>query len=372
MRILIYIGLAHSLFLALLLFTKKKKHAHDRALGRLFLVLAAAYGAAVLSLQSDPDWLLFLVNANLLLAPCFYLYVSALIGEDIGIRRQWRHFAPYLLSWLILIWIGIDQGASGLDRLFTEASLVKRGVLFNAFYFAEFLVVPFYLAWTFRLLHQHQKRMGRLFSYSEGVSLAWVRTLAAGIAGFWLLISIPDALNLHVRIFEDDQLLRVGFGSGTLLVFVLGFLGLKQGAIIVNAESLVRNRLDTTPKYRASGLKQDQIQRMAQSLTALMDRHKPHLDSKLTAPDLAARLGVSSHHLSQILNLSLKCNFFDFVNGYRVSDFQKAVVQPENRHKTILAVALECGFHSKSSFNRIFKKETGTTPSRFVKSQQPG
>lgn len=108
-----------------------------------------------------------------------------------------------------------------------------------------------------------------------------------------------------------------------------------------------------------------------QTLSVLMDQRKPYLDSKLTAPDLAGLLGVSSHHLAQILNLSLGLNFFDFVNRYRVKSFQETILRP-NRHKTILAVALDCGFNSKSSFNRIFKKETGKTPSEFVKSQPSG
>lgn len=73
-------------------------------------------------------------------------------------------------------------------------------------------MIPFYLALTFIVVHQHQRRLGRMFSYSEGVDLAWIQALATGIAGFWLLISIPDALNLHFRVFEEQGLVQMGFG----------------------------------------------------------------------------------------------------------------------------------------------------------------
>lgn len=64
----------------------------------MFLILTAAYGIVVLSFQDDPEWLFFIVNNNLLLAPCFFLYVLALTGENIRFHRHWHHFMPYLIS----------------------------------------------------------------------------------------------------------------------------------------------------------------------------------------------------------------------------------------------------------------------------------
>ena len=78
----------------------------------------------------------------------------------------------------------------------------------------------------------------------------------------------------------------------------------------------------------------------------------------------------TSYHLSQLLNENLNQKFYDFVNGYRVEEAKRALFDPANDHLTILAVALEAGFSSKSAFNAAFKKFAGTTPSDFRK-QRP-
>ena len=78
-------------------------------------------------------------------------------------------------------------------------------------------------------------------------------------------------------------------------------------------------------------------------------------------------LSVPQHHLSQILNEKLNQNFFDFVNNYRIQEAKKLLVSPDGGLLTILAIAEEVGFNSKSAFNNAFKKVTNTTPSEFRK-----
>ena len=96
-----------------------------------------------------------------------------------------------------------------------------------------------------------------------------------------------------------------------------------------------------------------------------MEEKKPFIRSTLTLQELADELSIASHQLSQVINDRLQKNFFDFVNGYRVKEVQTRLVAPEAQNLTILAVALDSGFSSKSSFNTIFKKQTQMTPSEF-------
>src|SRR5690606_41905073 len=73
-----------------------------------------------------------------------------------------------------------------------------------------------------------------------------------------------------------------------------------------------------------------------------------------------------SHHLSQVINVSQERSFFDFINRYRI-DHAKGLLSDPARAGNILEIALASGFNSKASFNRVFKKETGMTPSAFKK-----
>ena len=99
-----------------------------------------------------------------------------------------------------------------------------------------------------------------------------------------------------------------------------------------------------------------------------MSTSKPFLDSELTLPQLAKELNISSHSLSQILNDRLGYNFFDFINQYRVEEVKARLDDPKFENLTLLGIALDSGFNSKSAFNRVFKSFTGLTPSQYKSS----
>ena len=99
----------------------------------------------------------------------------------------------------------------------------------------------------------------------------------------------------------------------------------------------------------------------------LAENKKAFLNSELTIDQLALEIGVSKHNLSETINSAFQKNFYDFVNSYRVEDFKQRIKNPEFANYSLIAVAFESGFSSKSSFNTIFKKYTGTTPSEYRK-----
>jgi len=103
-------------------------------------------------------------------------------------------------------------------------------------------------------------------------------------------------------------------------------------------------------------------------LTDLMVSTKPYLNPGLTISELASEAGMQTYQLSRLINEAASQNFFDYVNGYRIEAFKARIQTKEGERMTILAVALEVGFNSKTAFNRAFKKREGVTPRRFAKS----
>ena len=92
---------------------------------------------------------------------------------------------------------------------------------------------------------------------------------------------------------------------------------------------------------------------------------EPWKDSELTLADLASLLNTTPHKLSEVLNAQIGETFYDFVNGYRVREVQRRIAAGEGKALKILALALDAGFASKSTFNQVFKKHTSQTPSDF-------
>ena len=119
-------------------------------------------------------------------------------------------------------------------------------------------------------------------------------------------------------------------------------------------------------EYVRSGLKPELAQLYHRKLLDYMSTRKPYLEPKLSLGHLADELDISANHLSQVINQYEGKNFFDFVNTYRVDEFKQRIAQPANSSYSILAIALDSGFNSKSSFNQVFKKVTGKTPSQYV------
>lgn len=96
-----------------------------------------------------------------------------------------------------------------------------------------------------------------------------------------------------------------------------------------------------------------------------MEREKIYQNPELKLTDLAAHLELSPHYLSQLLNIHVGENFYDFINRRRVEEFKESLNDPTKQHFNLLGLAYEAGFNSKAAFNNAFKKYTGMTPSEF-------
>jgi TolB-like protein/AraC-like DNA-binding protein len=105
-------------------------------------------------------------------------------------------------------------------------------------------------------------------------------------------------------------------------------------------------------------------------LNRSMDKDQVYLNSDLSLSTLARYLNTSSNKLSWLINEEKEMNFNDFINSYRLGHFQKIALHPDSQNLTLLGIAFESGFNSKSTFNDYFKKKTGSTPRTWLKQQK--
>ena len=104
---------------------------------------------------------------------------------------------------------------------------------------------------------------------------------------------------------------------------------------------------------------------LRETLTSYMKQEKPYLNEDCTLQYIAEQTGISGHHLSNVLNNKLKKSFSDFINEYRIEESKEILKASNDNNLTIEAVGFECGFGSKSSFNKVFKRHTQLTPSQY-------
>jgi AraC-like DNA-binding protein len=164
---------------------------------------------------------------------------------------------------------------------------------------------------------------------------------------------------------------EISFISLTLLTFLFGVFGFHQPSIF---EELVKqdHRSETSDndmdakKYQRSGLKQKDAADLVNKIRKYMMIEKPYLNRELTIYDLSSQLKISRHTLSEVINEHMGMNFYNLVNEYRIKEVKGRMDKEEYRNLTILAIAYDSGFNSKSSFNTIFKEKTGQTPSEYL------
>jgi AraC-like DNA-binding protein len=211
-----------------------------------------------------------------------------------------------------------------------------------------------YVVWSAVLLKKHRNTIRDQFSDLHMVNLQWLQILTFGMGGIWFLV-----------IFVRNDMLTL-FGM-VVFVFLIAFFGVRQTEIFAANQGPAKSD-EQRKKYPKSGLTEEASTQLHQSLLQLMVEAAPYRKSDLSINDLSSQLGVHPNYLSQTINQKEKKNFYDFVNTYRIEEFKRLIAAAKNQQFTLLSLAHDCGFSSKSSFNRYFKKATGQTPSEYVTS----
>jgi AraC-like DNA-binding protein len=311
----------------------------------------------------------------LLYGPLIYLY--AVTASDRSRRlTRWDalHFAPFVIAIVLALPIYL---MSGPDKIAFYHALQRgeRPLLLQVIDPLKLLSGVAYATITLLFLRRHRARIKDSYSSLEHVNLKWLVRLAAAAAAIWVL---AVAFNSSRR---GDDIITL---SIALLVYGIGYMALRQPEIFrfdTGEYPVAGAAPPSTPtpapaiapepvesRYERSGLSDWEAAALKSTLLAAMDKDRPWQDSDLTLADLAGRLSTTPHKLSEVLNSQLAQSFYDFVNGYRVRYVQRRIESEDARNLKILALALDAGFASKSTFNDVFKKHTGKTPSDYRRS----
>ena len=374
---LVAIGAAHALYLTLLVLIKRNKGVPDYILATYLGTLSVTFAITYFAVEWDvPDLMALQLNISLLLAPLFFIYISSLTKpQQNPLSTLALHLLPYVLTWIYWIYLFLTSTESELNALFQQADDSQLPILFILALLLEALAIPVYVCWSLWILRTHKRSISDAYSYTEGIDLKWAYALAVCTGALWISIIVIETVQGTLTWVTDDRTLQTGYAFATFFIYYLGYFGLKQGHISNLGHSAqpvqpaieVPDEIEPPTKYQKSGLKKEEAEAYVDALVDYVETKKPYLQSRLSIQDIATAINIPQNHLSQIINEHLGQTFYDFVNQYRVEEFKRRVAHPQYKNFTLISVALDCGFNSKSSFNRIFKKVEGSTPSTYVK-----
>jgi AraC-like DNA-binding protein len=376
MDIIFLLGAVQAFFFGILLLDKKKNRLPPKLLLLFFsiigFVLIEHYLFQRKIIFEYPHLLGLTYTFPIILGPILFFYTKSLVDENKAIlfRNFLFHTIPFLFVATFLIFDFYFIGPQEKLVYYENETLGQTSVFF---YIAEFFVnfsIPFYSIVSLLLLKKHLEKIKSSFSNTKDLDLHWLKIvlICMVIVSFVSVLMglLSDFLNF-ISYEDGDHFMYITL---TVIIYFLGYYGIKQKPVLSNDHPVlqIESAPNLKPKYATSSLKDVEKEKLIKQLTKSMENEKPYLNENLTLKELANKLETTPNNLSQIINEKFNKNFYEFINEYRINEVKSLLSDPKYSHYSILGIAFECGFNSKSTFNSVFKQLTGKTPTEFKKS----
>jgi AraC-like DNA-binding protein len=358
--------------------------------------------------------------------PTMYLFLRSLVNSEwrFSWRRDWKHYALYIFYFTYHLAIGgygqLDKGfvnwwwhsVEGLTGVAIFWDVLNYGQEFF-YFFLCYRLYKAYRAWTFNEFSDVERVSYRWFYNFLVVHFSvvivqfsnnlWLKLVNYSYAEMWAIYIAELILVYYISIsgYAQARVKEIHFTRKAQIstentVFLLQNEQNTEGVVetlleenrieesaletvnfekkgdlstvfVDNVENKGLSENNNTPQNNDSkALRDADLEHWKGKVLTYFEKEKAYLNPELTLSELASKLGTNTSVLSAVINTGFSKNFNDFVNEYRVEEFKRKAAAPDSKHLTLLAIAFDCGFNSKATFNRAFKKVTDVSPKAFL------
>ncbi len=369
---------AQGLIFIALLFARytKKKNASDLFLALILLIVCYQQICYTVGFMGWYDTFrntkinYWLIPMSLGLAPIIYFYLKSITTSTFKFRKKdWWHFTPaiVLIVYRVVIYVydamqpGFNDTQNGYLKINLDEAIVLP--MLSLIDFAQMLL---YLAFTFQLFYNYRNKIKQYFSNTYRLELNWILSFLIVFSAIFLYAAIQSFIGSLVTDLSYAQRwwLNLFMALATIYVGIKGYF----------TDTTKLNTLDFSFTPNPESIPQIQEENIVSEeevnqIRSLMENEKPYLNPDLNLSQLAKEAKMTRAQLSQVINGGFNKNFNDFVNSFRVNAFKEKLNQGKHEQLSLLGIAYDCGFNSKATFNRVFKKLTNTSPTEFLNSQ---
>jgi AraC-like DNA-binding protein len=343
-------------------------------IGSIALVMAIPLMSLIIPWQK----IFFMEALTFLPGPMMYLYVRSL-KETITWRKAFPHLLLFIIYFFFCYWWFAYMGRKYPNEKFIPVENLYSPITICVFV-ARYSQMLFYYFLARKTLRIYQQSIRHLFSEISRIELNWIKWLVTG----YLLIIIVTIVIIGLMVAFPQyfyELFLLNIALVTPYIYAATYMGITQPTIWQkktdeNKQQLeeemqeaehIESQVVIVEKSRPAKttLQPNKIDDIVNNITNLMEAQRLYAETELTLKQLADKLQVPSYQVSQAINEGMKKNFYDLINGYRVEEAKRLLLDPKNENYTILSVGFEAGFNSKTTFNTVFKKFTGVTPTEF-------
>lgn len=371
LNFIIISGVLQGIILAgVLIFYGKGNRKANRLIG-LFVLICALHFSWSLVIDTNLDYIfnqVFWLPYSYLLAigPLLFFYTKSLTESNFQTsNKAFIHFLPVTVEALMQAFFICESIRNNIQPYEVQGFLWFRVVEFVG----TGVSILIYGKQCLSLIRIHEARLVENFSNQKDITLSWLFKLIKYLRVlwiFWLVFELSFILfwQFQMHLIPVYLLLYILLGVITYSNYWIGIQAL------IKSEALIEKKPISLPAENANvytRLNEADIKGYVEALNQLMQKEKLYLHETLSLRTLASRLQLDPNLVSYVLNNIFHKSFYDYVNEFRIEDVKSKIDDPAYTHFKIVEIAYECGFNSKATFNRVFKKLTGRSPSEYKK-----
>ncbi len=312
----------------------------------------------------------FIIPVVLAIQPFFFFYIKSLTNHNF--KCSTKHILHFIPSFVFLImnlslysFLSYEEKIQLMSFSVDSDNNILNFLLnmhLKGYHILLSVQAIIYTVFVIITIYKYRKQMPVNFSNFDDINLNWLVILLV----FYISISsLQESLGYINNIFYNTES-RIWFNLFMIVTLAyIGISGIRQKEIFYvknNIPEKIKN-----VKYEKSSLKDNFKNELVIKLNKYLEEEKPYLRNDLRLEDITEKLGTNRQYLSQIINENYNKNFFTLINTYRINEAKKLFFNHKHKQLSIMGVANSVGFNSKSTFNTLFKKYTGKTPSQFIK-----
>lgn len=358
---LLAFGVFQGLMMMLVLLGFRRNLALTCLLGLVLVLVLNLFNHLLLSTNlfiKVPHLVYVFTPTLMLIGPLYYWHLTAVFSPDKRIKPL-LHLLPFALAIMLLLPFYLLSGPEKIDQLEIQQSarlipLTTGSYLFMVLQIAQVFA---YIIWANRVLSEEEPNA---ISKPGKQGIQWLRRFGWAFSTYWLL----DFLALTLYTFLGaihPQVFYVTILGTTIFINVLAVFMIRKH------KEFNRSVLNPVRVKGRISKSDDEIEETLARIYLAMEEDKPYLDPQFSLLKFSELLEKTPHQVSEILNVSLGKSFYEFINEYRYEEAKERLQSSQYNHLTILAIAFDSGFNNKNTFNKVFKKYSGKTPSQFIK-----
>lgn len=306
-----------------------------------------------------------------LIGPAFYFYLKSCLDQNFKWKAKYRiHFLP-ALSYLVYSLMIFIVDVFVLEEFYFYADSKDKDLDFW-YQLSGLFSMLFYLYLSVQHYLQYRRQLAQEVSYADEIAFKWMQHFALAFGLILVLRVFFFILNPEWGQFGNKYWYYLSFSTLLLYIAVSGY----SHSLRFKFSTLLRqySDLDTSLKtfHEVSDSKEVdlELQKWKIEIDNLFEKEKLYQNPSLNLSDLAQQLGSNRNIISKAINQEYNRNFNDFVNEKRVEALMAKLKKGEHKKHTLLALAYDCGFNSKTTFNRAFKKYSGLSPNQYIVQNQ--